>query len=62
MDVSLPDLAPPRAIRELPAHVTEEYGWPPLTEQAKRKILGGNLARLHGFDVAEKAAQLGAPV
>jgi hypothetical protein len=22
-----------------------------LTEQAKRKILGGNLARLHGMDV-----------
>jgi len=47
---------------ELPPHVTEEYGWPPLTEQAKRKILGGNLARLHGFDADAKARELGVPV
>ena len=30
---------------ELPADIVEERGYPPLTEQAKRKILGGNLAR-----------------
>ena len=40
----------------------EDYGYPPLTEQAKRKILGGNLARLHGIDLEAKAAELGAPV
>ena len=32
---------------------------PPLTEQAKRKILGENLARLHGIDVEAKKAELG---
>ena len=41
--------------------IVEEYGWPPLTEQAKRKILGGNLARLHGIDPEAKAEELGAP-
>ena len=35
---------------ELPADIVEDYGYPPLTEQAKRKILRGNLARLHGID------------
>jgi hypothetical protein len=46
---------------ELPADIVEDYGYPPLTEQAKRKILGGNLARLHGIDAEAKAAELGAP-
>ena len=46
---------------ELPADITDDYGYPPLTEQAKRKILGGNLARLHGFDAEAKAAELGVP-
>jgi hypothetical protein len=27
------------------------YGFPPLTEQAKRKLLGENYCRLHGLDV-----------
>ena len=36
---------------ELPRDIVEERGYPQLTEQAKRKILGGNLARLHGMDV-----------
>ena len=38
----------------LPEELTKDYGYPPLTEQAKRKILGENLARLHGIDVAAK--------
>ena len=42
---------------ELPADIVEDYGYPPLTEQAKRKILGGNLARLHGIDAEAKAAE-----
>jgi uncharacterized protein len=29
------------------------------TKQAKQKILGGNLARLHGIDIAAKKQQLG---
>jgi predicted TIM-barrel fold metal-dependent hydrolase len=44
---------------ELPRDIVEERGYPQLTEQAKRKILGENLARLHGIDVAAKKAELG---
>jgi len=36
----------------------EGYGYPQLTDQAKRKILGENLLRLHGLDVAEAKARL----
>ena len=36
---------------ELPRDIVEERGYPQLTDQAKRKILGGNLARLHGMEV-----------
>ncbi|TCJ15071.1 amidohydrolase [Rubrobacter taiwanensis] len=35
---------------EIPQDLVEGYGYPQLTEQAKRKILGENLARLHGMD------------
>ena len=44
---------------ELPEDLTTEYGYPPLTEQAKRKILGENLARLHGMDLDAKKSELG---
>ena len=44
---------------ELPEDLTTEYGYPPLTEQAKRKILGENLARLHGMDLDAKKKELG---
>jgi hypothetical protein len=33
------------------------YGYPQLTDQAKRKILGENLLRLHGMDLAEAKAR-----
>ena len=46
---------------ELPRDIVEERGYPQLTEQAKRKILGENLARLHGIDVEAKKAELGVP-
>ena len=46
---------------ELPEDLTTEYGYPPLTEQAKRKILGENLARLHGMDLDAKKTELGIP-
>ena len=36
---------------EIPQDLVDGYGYPPLTGQAKRKILGENLARLHGMDV-----------
>ena len=46
---------------ELPRDIVEERGYPQLTDQAKRKILGENLARLHGIDVEAKKAELGVP-
>lgn len=44
---------------ELPQDLVEGYGYPQLTEQAKRKILGENLLRLHGMDVEGTSARLG---
>jgi uncharacterized protein len=44
---------------QLPQDLVDGYGYPQLTEQAKRKILGENLLRLHGMDVAETRARLG---
>jgi predicted TIM-barrel fold metal-dependent hydrolase len=46
---------------ELPG-TSSRSGLPALTEQAKRKILGGNLARLHGIDADAKARELGVSV
>jgi uncharacterized protein len=36
----------------------EGYGYPQLTEQAKRKILSENLLRLSGMDVEETRERL----
>jgi uncharacterized protein len=44
---------------QLPQDLVDGYGYPQLTEQAKRKILGENLLRLHGMDLAETRARLG---
>ena len=41
--------------------IVEERGYPQLTEQAKRKILGENLARRQGIDVTAKKSELGWP-
>ena len=43
---------------QLPQDLVEGYGYPQLTEQAKRKILGENLLRLHGMDVEATRARL----
>ena len=43
---------------ELPQDLVEGYLYPQITEQAKRKILGENLLRLHGMDVEATRAKL----
>jgi uncharacterized protein len=43
---------------QIPQDLTDGYGYPQLTEQAKRKILGENLLRLHGMDVEQTRARL----
>ena len=58
-----PILHPQWALRafmdfEIPQDLCDGYGYPQLTDQAKRKILGENLLRLHGMDVAETRARL----
>jgi predicted TIM-barrel fold metal-dependent hydrolase len=45
----------------IPQDLVDGYGYPQLTEVAKRKILGENLLRLHGLDVAEVKSRLGRP-
>ncbi|OLF16490.1 amidohydrolase family protein [Actinophytocola xanthii] len=37
---------------QIPQDLCEGYGYPQLTDEAKRKILGGNLLRLHGMNPA----------
>jgi len=43
---------------QIPEDLCAGYGYPQLTEQAKRKILGENLLRLHGMDLAEAKARV----
>ena len=43
---------------EIPQDLVEGYGYPQLTERAKRKILGENLLRLSGMDVEETRTRL----
>jgi uncharacterized protein len=43
---------------EMPADLIEGYGYPPLTEETKRKFLGENYCRLHGLDVEDVKASV----
>ena len=45
----------------IPQDLCEGYGYPQLTDVAKRKILGKNLLRLHGMDVETTKVRLGRP-
>jgi hypothetical protein len=45
----------------IPQDLCEGYGYPQLSDQAKRKILGENLLRLHGMDVEATTSRLGRP-
>ena len=42
---------------QIPEDLCAGYGYPQLTDQAKRKIVGENLLRLHGMDLAEAKAR-----
>ena len=44
---------------QIPDDMCAGYGYPQLTDQAKKKILGENLLRLHGMDVAATVSRLG---
>jgi uncharacterized protein len=46
---------------QIPEDLCAGYGYPQLTDQAKRKILGENLLRLHGMDVEQTKARLARP-
>jgi predicted TIM-barrel fold metal-dependent hydrolase len=46
---------------QIPQDMVDGYGYPQLTEQAKRKILGENLIRLHGMDLQAVKQKLGKP-
>jgi hypothetical protein len=41
---------------QVPEELREKYGYPELTESAKRKVLGLNSARLYGIQAVETAA------
>ena len=43
---------------QMPQDLTDGYGYPQLTPEIKKKILGENLARLHGIDVEAKKAEI----
>jgi predicted TIM-barrel fold metal-dependent hydrolase len=43
---------------EMPQELAEGYGYPDLTPQIKAKILGRNIARLHGIDLEDKRIAL----
>ena len=43
---------------QIPEDLCAGYGYPQLTDQAKRKILGENLLRLHGMTLDEAKASV----
>ena len=42
----------------MPRRLQDEYGYPEVTDRTRAKLLGGNLARIHGIDVAERLRAL----
>jgi hypothetical protein len=46
---------------QIPAELREKYGYPELTEQAKRKILGLTSAKLYGIKAVDTGAYRAVP-
>jgi aminoglycoside phosphotransferase (APT) family kinase protein len=42
----------------MPQDLTDGYGYPQVTQEIKRKILGENLAKLHGIDIEAKKQEI----
>jgi hypothetical protein len=47
---------------QIPENLRRQYGYPELTEQAKRKILGLNSAKLYGIETSGNLQQRFRPV
>lgn len=43
---------------QMPQELVEGYGYPEVTDEIKRKILGENFARMHGIDIEERKAAI----
>ena len=39
---------------EMPEELIEGYGYPRVTGAIKRKVLGENIARMHGIDIEQR--------
>jgi predicted TIM-barrel fold metal-dependent hydrolase len=39
---------------EMPQELVDGYGYPPVTWEIKRKMLGANIARMHGIDIEQR--------
>lgn len=44
---------------EIDEELQDKYGFPQVTEEDKRKVLGENQARLFGIDIEKKKIELG---
>ena len=43
---------------QIPEDMQRDYGYPPITDEDRRKIFGGNLAKLLGIDTSKRRVKL----
>jgi uncharacterized protein len=43
---------------QMPEQLQDEYGYPAITDETRRKILGANMARVLGVDLDERIRRL----